>query len=371
MTQSTRLLLMALLMFPQIVETLYSPILPVLSSAFAVSEAAAGQTLSLYFMAFAFGIVLWGHLCDRLGRRITFIFALSVYAVGAVTALWVTDFSALLICRMVMALGAAIGSIGTQTVMRDAYSGEALRKTFAIVGILMAISPMLGIFMGTLLEMHLGYRAIFMALVLFALMLLLWTILSLPETRPHNMQRVALLPIARAMLKDGVLLRQMVMIAGFNLMLFSYYQLAPFWLTDLGYPMTLFSYTGLLLGAGSLLGALINRRCTQAHVPARTLIRIATMVLLISALMAFSLRHSLWLLLPMGIMTLSYGIAIPNILAHVLDDYHNARGTAGALLGLGYYLLLGLGLMLSAISGHLAGTLLVTALFMLCINLSE
>ncbi|KZS22610.1 hypothetical protein BMY_0434 [Wohlfahrtiimonas chitiniclastica] len=59
MTQSTRLLLMALLMFPQIVETLYSPILPALSSAFAISEAAAGQTLSLYFMAFAFGIVLW------------------------------------------------------------------------------------------------------------------------------------------------------------------------------------------------------------------------------------------------------------------------------------------------------------------------
>lgn len=48
-------LLISLLMFPQIVETIYSPTLPEISRVFAVSAASSGLTLSVYFIAFALG----------------------------------------------------------------------------------------------------------------------------------------------------------------------------------------------------------------------------------------------------------------------------------------------------------------------------
>lgn len=51
-------LLTLLIMFPQLVETIYSPALPHISSSFAVSHEQAAQTLSVYFIAFAIGVAV-------------------------------------------------------------------------------------------------------------------------------------------------------------------------------------------------------------------------------------------------------------------------------------------------------------------------
>lgn len=51
-----RWLMVGLMMFPQIVETIYSPVLTHIASQFQVSEGQASQTLSVYFLAFAVGL---------------------------------------------------------------------------------------------------------------------------------------------------------------------------------------------------------------------------------------------------------------------------------------------------------------------------
>lgn len=45
----------ALLMFPQLAQTLYSPALGDIGEVFGVGPERAGQTLSVYFLAFALG----------------------------------------------------------------------------------------------------------------------------------------------------------------------------------------------------------------------------------------------------------------------------------------------------------------------------
>lgn len=49
-----------MMMFPQVVETIYSPALTQISVGFHVSAESASQTLSCYFFAFAIGVVI----CD-------------------------------------------------------------------------------------------------------------------------------------------------------------------------------------------------------------------------------------------------------------------------------------------------------------------
>ncbi|MGX2009982.1 MFS transporter, partial [Enterobacter asburiae] len=51
--RSAMVLVTALLMFPQIVETIYSPALTDISRYFSISAAQAAQTLSVYFIGFA------------------------------------------------------------------------------------------------------------------------------------------------------------------------------------------------------------------------------------------------------------------------------------------------------------------------------
>ena len=49
----------------------------------------------------------------------------------------------------------------------------------------------------------------------------------------------------------------------------------------------------------------------------------------------------------MGVVV-AFGIAIPNVLSQALLTYREVAGSAGALFGLAYYLLLSLGLALAA-----------------------
>src|SRR5690606_24319926 len=59
-------------------------------------------------------------------------------------------------------------------------------------------------------------------------------------------------------------------------------------------------------------------------------------------------QDSLWFLLPMMGVVVAFGIAIPNVLSQALLTYREVAGSAGALFGLAYYLLLSLGLALAA-----------------------
>lgn len=55
--RSAVVLVTALLMFPQMVETIYSPALTDISVRFAVSAQQAAQTLAVYFIGFALGVL--------------------------------------------------------------------------------------------------------------------------------------------------------------------------------------------------------------------------------------------------------------------------------------------------------------------------
>ncbi|MDN5484874.1 MAG: MFS transporter, partial [Pseudomonas sp.] len=83
-------LTMALLMFPQLAQTLYSPALGDIGRAFDVAPERAGQTLSVYFLAFALGVVVWGRLSDRLGRRPVMLTGLAIYVGASALALTAT-----------------------------------------------------------------------------------------------------------------------------------------------------------------------------------------------------------------------------------------------------------------------------------------
>ncbi|MCW8335341.1 MFS transporter, partial [Vibrio paucivorans] len=124
-------LMVALMMFPQIVETIYSPALPDIAQGFSVSISMASQTLSIYFVAFAVGVIVWGVLSDYLGRRVTMLLGLAVYGLAAIGALLAPSFDALMLCRVISAFGAAVGSVVSQTILRDSYQGPDLSRVFS------------------------------------------------------------------------------------------------------------------------------------------------------------------------------------------------------------------------------------------------
>ena len=61
----------SMMMFPQVVETIYSPALTHIAHGFRVSAGDGGANALLLPFRFALGVVVWGRMCDVIGRRPT------------------------------------------------------------------------------------------------------------------------------------------------------------------------------------------------------------------------------------------------------------------------------------------------------------
>ncbi|WP_434629097.1 Bcr/CflA family efflux MFS transporter [Chromobacterium sp. CV08] len=363
-------LLTVLILFPQLVETIYSPALTDIASAFGVTQTRASQTLSVYFLAFAAGVALWGWLSDVLGRRPAMMLGLACYGAGSALALAAADFDTLLLARTISALGAAAGSVVVQTMLRDSYDSVRLARVFSLIGAALALSPVLGLLSGGWLADHFGHRGVFAALLLLAFALLALAALRLPETRPIATVRPNMARLAGRMLRDAPLWRNAMLVALFNTMLFSYYSLAPFLFERLGWSPAQFGWSGAALAAASLSGSLLNRRLLGSGRQPAQLVRTACRLALASGLAAWLLGDSTWILLPVAGVVVAFGIAIPNVLSQALRDYRKQAGAAGALFGLSYYLLLGLMLALSGLAQNLGLVLSVcAAVALLCLSL--
>ncbi|WP_063344179.1 MFS transporter [Vibrio jasicida] len=351
-------LAVVLLMFPQIIETMYSPALTSVKSTFGVSSNEAAQAMSIFFVAFAFGVVFWGRMCDVIGRRVSTILGLIVFIIAAIFTMLAPTFNLLLTCFGCCAFGAAVGSVCTQTIIRDGYHGKELSHVFSIVGTSIGISPVIGMLAGSWLTSFGGYQWVFIAMVVFIIALLVWSLFKLPETKPAHTKKDSLLSVGIKMLTDAHIWYITLMVGLFNIALFSYYSIAPFMFEKLGASVNFFGNTGVILALGSVLGSVINMKLIRMHLSHEKIVMFASWLLLIGGFGVFIMQESVWFFIPVVLVSLSFGLAIPNLLSGALTHYRDHLGSAGALLGLFYYLVIGFGLHRAAEFGDLAMTLI-------------
>lgn len=354
-------LIVILMMFPQIAETIYSPILPELSTVFSISPETTSLTISLYFTAFAVGVVFWGIACDVIGRRASLILGLSLYAIGALLSLWASNFKFFLICRLITAFAAAVASIGTQTIMRDVLQGSALTQMFSRVGIALGVSPALGLAIAGALLYFFDYRGILLALVILSVGLVFFCVWKLPETYQNLAAKVDFWHLLKTMLNDKKIWKSILLIGAFNISLFSYYQLGPFIFIELGATEKEFTYSGLILSLGIVLGSFLNHKLLCKQWRSNGLILLGSFILLLSGILCWMFSQQFVFLIGVFLTFCAYGLAIPAILSDALQNYQATLGRAGALLGLCYYLLISLGLLLAGVLQNLAVIVLICA----------
>ncbi len=356
------LLLIALISFPQIAETAYSPALPLIAKTYEVSSGRAAQTLSVYFMAFAVGVLFWGWICDRLGRRPAILAGVTVYLAACLAAVFCESFEALLGARILSAFGAAVGSIGVQTMLRDHYHADELVRVFSLMGVALALSPLLGLILGVWLSSSGVLATVFLGLLILAVLLLGFSIWGLPETRPDKKTEVSLIDVGVRLFRDHDIWRSAVLVSLFNTTIFAFYQWAPFLLRELGLDSQPMLMAGALLATGTLAGAFLSRHWLKQGCSPHTVMRRNTFILALAGLgLRLISTHLVFLLAPAMLIALAYALAIPNLLSIALRRYRHEAGMAGAVFGLMYSLLLGAGLALSAWWGDLANATLACA----------
>ncbi|WP_249660539.1 multidrug effflux MFS transporter [Lysinibacillus fusiformis] len=342
------LLMIVLVAFPQISETIYTPSLPDIADALGVSNSSVQLTLSIYFIGFALGVFCWGWISDIIGRRPAMLGGLVFYGIGSALCFYADTISILISSRFIQAFGAATGSIITQTILRESVSGNRRHGMFAQISAVIAFTPAVGPLIGGWVDQALGFRAVFFVLVAMSIGLFIYAYARLPETtQPAARQRIAIWPVVKRIFASPTVLVYGLLIGGINGVLFSYYAEAPFIFIG-HFQMTpgLYGFLGIIVALASILGAMISKRLITTH-PPQQIIYIGCSVMLMGAFLLMIIctlplpisMLAMSIMVTVFILLLGSGIALPNCLSLALVDFQDVIGTAGAIFSLGYYLL--------------------------------
>ncbi|WP_419153650.1 multidrug effflux MFS transporter [Weissella viridescens] len=341
------ILLIVLVGFPQISETIFTPSLPEISRDFHVTAQTAQLLMGSYFMAFAVGVLVWGQLSDRWGRRPTMLLGILVYLIGNIGLFSAPEFGWLLLARLVQAFGASVGSVVTQTIMRESFSGVKGAQVFAKVGGAMALAPALGPFIGGIIQQYFGFKSVCSVLIGMAIMILIYSYGKLPETMEPKAteQSVSIWRAAKILAQDKRVWAYAVLIAGINGILFSFYAEAPFVLMQM-YGMDAMHYgiAGMVIALSSIVGAM----CANYAVKYLTSYRIIMLSLLVSGLgvgigcLSATMHSSLLFLVAFFIVFTGLNTILPLVLNDALVGYENIIGTASGVFGFAYYVMISL-----------------------------
>lgn len=267
------LLLIVLVGFPQISETIFSPSLPTIAGTFEVSMSDAQLTMSVYFIAFAIGVFFFGLLSDKIGRRHAMLCGLLLYFVGNVLCLVANEMALLLVARFIQAFGASVGSVVTQTILRESFSGIERHKLFAQISAALAFTPAIGPLIGGFTDYYFGLNVVFLVLVAMSILVFCYAFLRLPETALATLEKKPLLVVVKRMVTDMRLWRYGVLIGGINGLLFSYYSEAPFiFIQYFSLTSSMYGFLGIIVALASVAGAMLSKRLVSHIKPERIIV---------------------------------------------------------------------------------------------------
>jgi DHA1 family bicyclomycin/chloramphenicol resistance-like MFS transporter len=160
----------------------FVPSIPGLAAYFHTDLATIQLALSLYFVAIAAGQLIYGPLSDRFGRRPVLLGGLVIYAAASLACAMAQSVEALIAARMVQALGACSGIVISRAIVRDVYDRATAASALGYITSAMAAVPALAPAVGGYLDLWFGWRASFVATLLFGLAVLAGTIPAGHET---------------------------------------------------------------------------------------------------------------------------------------------------------------------------------------------
>ncbi len=162
------------------------PALPGLVTRLASDTGTVQLTLSLYLLSLAAAQLLLGPLSDRFGRRPVVLAGLTLSVVASLAAIAASSINALIMARVIQAVGASTGIVIGRAIIRDLYERERAAAMIGLVTTAMVIAPMISPLIGGILDTAFGWEAIFLFIAAFSGAVLLWAALVLPETRPAS-----------------------------------------------------------------------------------------------------------------------------------------------------------------------------------------
>ena len=154
--------------------------------------------LTSFVLGMGLGTFVAGPISDALGRKPVIVMGAGLYMVGALLAWAAPTLETVLAARLLQGLGAAGPRVVSLAMVRDLYSGRHMARIMSFAMMIFTLVPALAPLAGQGIIALIGWRGIFLAFLVFAVVATSWLSLRQPET---------LAKAARRPLHPAVLLR--------------------------------------------------------------------------------------------------------------------------------------------------------------------
>lgn len=321
---------------------MYLPALPSIGQTLGVSMSAVQASLMAFFISLGIGQIIYGPISDMVGRKPPLYFGLALFAVCSVGCAMAPDIETLIVLRFLQGLGASAGMVIPRAVVRDLHTGNDAARLMSLLMLVFSVSPILAPLSGSLLIELWGWRSVFWAVTVAAVLALILLATSQAETRPRE-QRVDS-SVRSALSAYSLLLREphflgLVFIGAFGISSFfaylansSFILIDHYGLTPRQYSIAFAANAASFIGVSQFTGRLSAR---YGLVPV-VKVAVSAYALVMTALLAINLIgiERLDVMLVMLFVGFGFlGLVIPTTTVLALEEHGTIAGTASALMG--------------------------------------
>ncbi|MCC5936489.1 MAG: multidrug effflux MFS transporter [Lunatimonas sp.] len=173
---------------------MYLPAFPSIAKSLDTTISEVQLSLTSYLIGIAIGQLFYGPLLDRYGRKKPLYAGMLIYIVASLGCAMVDSVESLIWMRFVQAIGGCAGMVAAQALVRDLFPVNKIAQAFALLTLVIAVSPMIAPTIGGYLATKMDWHYLFIVLAAITALILVLSLIYLPDGASPDRQ-ISLKPI--------------------------------------------------------------------------------------------------------------------------------------------------------------------------------
>ena len=321
---------------------MYLPAFPAIAKSLNTTISEVTLSLSSFFIGISAGQLLYGPLLERYGRKRPLYVGLCIYFLASLGCALAQSVNVLIALRLFQALGGCVGMVAARAMVRDLFDVKQNAKIFSMLMLVVSVSPIIAPTLGGYITTILGWRYVFVMLILVVLIILIGTYFFLPESKKpdpnFSLKPVPIIKNFTGIIRNSHFLTYALTGAISYAGLYAYIGGAPYVFMEIfKVSEAQFGWIFALIAAG-LIGASQVNNIALKYYSSEKIIRLATICQSIIGITLVCLTVAGWTNLFLTVFLIfsflsCQGFIFPNATALALAPVGHSAGSASALIG--------------------------------------